>query len=140
MRSRSRFRSRAAAALALSAALLLGACSSGDDTAGTTTDVSVTQAIDIVAQEDMNILDVRTPAEFAAGHLEGAVNIDVQSPSFDAAVSQLPKDEEWFVYCRSGNRSGVATDRMADLGFTRMYDLQGGINDWTAAGQPVVTD
>ena len=134
-----RTRSRALAAVALSATLLLGACSSGDDTAGSITDVTVTEAVDVVAQEDMNILDVRTPAEFAAGHLEGAVNIDVQSPDFDAAVAQLPKDEEWFVYCRSGNRSGVATDRMAELGFTRMYDLQGGINDWTAAGQPVVT-
>jgi rhodanese-related sulfurtransferase len=137
MRSRSR---SGLAAVALSAALLLGACSSGDDVGGATTDVTVEEAVAVVAQEDMNILDVRTPAEFAAGHLDGALNIDVQSTSFDAAVSQLPKDEEWFVYCRSGNRSGVATDRMAELGFTRMYDLQGGINDWTAAGQPVVTD
>jgi rhodanese-related sulfurtransferase len=134
-----RIRSRALAAVALSATLLLGACSSGGEATGATTDVTVAEAVDVVAQDGMNILDVRTPAEFAAGHLEGAVNIDVQSTSFDSQVAALAKDEEWFVYCRSGNRSGVATDRMAELGFTRMYDLQGGINDWAAAGQPVVT-
>lgn len=66
------------------------------------------------------VIDVRTPEEFASGHLEGAVNIDVQSASFDAAVSELPTDGEYVVYCRSGNRSAAAIDRMEDLGFTAM--------------------
>jgi rhodanese-related sulfurtransferase len=121
---------------AAAAVLALTACSSAD---AAVTDVSPQQATQIVAQEGVRILDVRTPAEFAQGHLDGAVNIDVTSPDFDAAVSSLPKDATWFVYCRSGNRSGVATDRMADLGFTAMYDLQGGIVDWAAAGGEVVT-
>ena len=52
------------------------------------------------------IIDVRTPGEFASGHLEGALNIDVQSPDFAAQVSQLDPTQEYFIYCRSGNRSG----------------------------------
>ncbi len=67
--------------------------------------------------DDAVIIDVRTPAEFAAGHLEGAVNIDVQSPQFDALVDELDPDGEYYVYCRSGNRSGQAIDRMAEQGF-----------------------
>ena len=68
------------------------------------------------------VIDVRTPEEFASGHLEGAVNIDVQSASFDAAVSELPTDGEYVVYCRSGNRSAAAIDRMEGLGFTTITD------------------
>ncbi|MDO9590965.1 MAG: rhodanese-like domain-containing protein, partial [Microcella sp.] len=52
------------------------------------------------------VIDVRTPAEFASGHLEGAINIDVQSADFDSRISELDADGTYFVYCRSGNRSG----------------------------------
>jgi rhodanese-related sulfurtransferase len=128
------------AALAVAAAVLpllaLTACSSAN---AAVTDVSVEQAKDVVAQDDVRILDVRTAAEFEQGHLDGAINIDVTSPDFEAAVGSLPKEATWFVYCRSGNRSGVATDAMAELGFTSLYDLQGGVVDWTAAGGTLVT-
>ncbi len=66
------------------------------------------------------VIDVRTPAEFASGHLEGAVNIDVQSADFDARISELDPAGDYFVYCRSGNRSGQAIDRMQGLGFGDM--------------------
>jgi rhodanese-related sulfurtransferase len=66
------------------------------------------------------IIDVRTPAEFASGHLEGAVNIDVQSADFEARITELDPDGTYFVYCRSGNRSGQAIDRMTALGFGEM--------------------
>ena len=71
------------------------------------------------------IIDVRTPGEFASGHLEGAVNIDVQSASFDETVTQLPTDGEYVVYCQSGNRSAAAIDRMEGLGFTELTDAGG---------------
>ncbi|UYN84595.1 MAG: rhodanese-like domain-containing protein [Microcella sp.] len=64
------------------------------------------------------VIDVRTPAEFASGHLEGAVNLDVQSADFEARVAELDPAGSYFVYCRSGNRSGQAIDRMRALGFT----------------------
>ena len=85
------------------------------------------------------LLDVRTPAEFAEGHLPGAVNIDVQSPDFDARLAALPADATYAVYCRSGNRSAAAVERMTAAGFTRAYDLAGGIVDWQDAGGEVVT-
>ena len=68
------------------------------------------------------IIDVRTPGEFASGHLEGALNIDVQSPDFAAQVSQLDPTQEYFIYCRSGNRSGQAISQMSNLGFTSMIN------------------
>ena len=123
-------------AAVLVAVVGLTGCSSSDN--GSITDVSAQQAQEVVAQDDVRVLDVRTPEEFAQGHLEGAINIDVNSADFASAVGELPKDVTWFVYCRSGNRSGVATDQMAEFGFTTLYDLQGGITDWANAGGKVV--
>lgn len=68
------------------------------------------------------IIDVRTPGEFAGGHLEGALNIDVQSPDFAAQVSQLDPSKDYFIYCRSGNRSGQAISQMSNMGFTSMIN------------------
>lgn len=101
--------------------------------------VGVTDFATAVGQPGVVVLDVRTPAEFAAGHLEGAVNIDVESSDFAAKVGELDKGTTYAVYCRSGNRSRVATQAMQQMGFTSLYDLDGGINDWAAAGQPVVS-
>ena len=117
------------------AALLLAGCSSSSDAI---TDVDVAEAQQIVEQGDAVVLDVRTPQEFAAGHLPGAINIDVESSDFTDRVADLVESTETLVYCRTGNRSGVATDEMADLGFSNMSDLQGGIEAWTADGGQVV--
>ncbi len=84
------------------------------------------------------IIDVRTPSEYAAGHLKGAVNIDVDSPTFDARVSQLPKGPTYVVYCRSGNRSARAAQRMSELGFASVTDA-GSMSEAAAdTGLPVV--
>jgi phage shock protein E len=84
------------------------------------------------------VLDVRTPEEFAAGHLEGAVMIDFQSPTFAADVVGLGEDTPVFVYCRSGNRSAQAVATMVQLGFTDITELDGGVVAWEAAGLPLV--
>ena len=76
----------------------------------------------ITVSQDTIIVDVRTPAEYSEGHLEGAVNIDVQSPDFATILSQLPTDGEYVVYCRSGKRSAVATEQMKAAGFTNIID------------------
>ena len=93
---------------------------------------------EIVAKPGVIVLDVRTPEEFASGHIANAVNINLADPAFATEVAKLDKNATVAVYCRSGNRSGVATDQMADLGFVDMYDMQGGILDWEAAGGTVV--
>ena len=85
------------------------------------------------------IIDVRTPAEFAEGHLPGAVNIDIASPDFAAQVSTLDPSAPYAVYCRSGNRSASALGEMAAVGMTGAYHLGGGIGAWQGAGGEVVT-
>lgn len=119
----------------LSAVLLLAACSSPTSAVST---VGAQEFSTVASQAGTQVVDVRTPAEFAAGHLPGAVNIDVESGSFAQAVAELDTSATYAVYCRSGNRSRSATQQMADAGIGRIYELDGGINSWAAAGLPVV--
>ena len=86
----------------------------------------------------ITLIDVRTPEEFAQGHLEGAVNMDLEGGQFSAEIAGLPKDAAYMVYCHSGRRSALAAQAMSDAGFSNVYDL-GGIAAWQAAGFPVVT-
>ncbi len=82
------------------------------------------------------LLDVRTPAEFAGGHLEGADNVDVLAPDFAARVDALDRKKTYYLYCRTGNRSGQAARRMREMGFDAAYNV-GGFEDLSAAGAPV---
>ena len=85
------------------------------------------------------VIDVRTPQEYAEGHLQGAMNIDVQSGSFEQQVSELETGGSYVVYCRSGNRSARAADLMAKLGFQHVVNA-GGLQDAAhATGLPIVT-
>ena len=86
------------------------------------------------------VLDVRTPGEFAVGHIKGAINIDVEAGDFDANIAKLDKAKEYAVYCHSGRRSGIATEKMSKSGFTDLKNLNGGIQDWQAAGYTLVTN
>jgi rhodanese-related sulfurtransferase len=84
------------------------------------------------------IIDVRTPAEYATGHLEGSLNIDVQGADFAAKISQLDPSQPYFIYCRSGNRSGQAISQMANMGFGLMIN-GGSVQEATNySGIPVV--
>lgn len=73
------------------------------------------------------LIDVRTPQEYAQGHLAGAINIDIEAPTFIDEIKKLDPSTPTFVYCRSGNRSGQAIAIMKKLGFTSLTDLSGGI-------------
>ncbi|MGYP001068477531 len=89
--------------------------------------------------DSVQLLDVRTPEEYAEGHIAGAVNIDVQSDDFQPTARQeLSKDSTILVYCRSGRRSLDAAEILARLGY-RVVNLKGGILDWQASGLPVTT-
>ena len=83
------------------------------------------------------LLDVRTRPEFRAGHIPGAVNIDVKSGDFDERVARLPRDRSYIVYCQSGRRSALAIERMRGLGFRNLTHFEGGMVAWTAEGRPV---
>ncbi len=84
------------------------------------------------------MLDVRTPEEFASGHLAGAVNLDFYAPSFADDLAALDREAPYLLYCRSGNRSGQAREMMRSLGFAEVHEIAGGINAWVEAGLPVV--
>lgn len=80
------------------------------------------------------LLDVRTPEEFATGHIPGAVNISVETLA--SHLDEVPTDQPVVVYCRSGNRSAQAADILTSAGYKSVYDL-GGILTWSAQGYPV---
>lgn len=80
------------------------------------------------------LLDVRTPEEFAAEYIPGAINIPVQV--LGEQLHEVPNSQPVVIYCRSGNRSKIAMQILAQAGHTELYDL-GGIIDWKAAGLPV---
>lgn len=121
-----------AAAAALLAALALAAC--GAEAVHT---VSADAFAKEVRTPGVTIIDVRTPGEFAAGHIEGAVNIDYQG-DFAAGIASLDKAKTYAVYCASGTRSGAAAQDMAAAGFTDVYNLDGGATYWQAAGYELV--
>ncbi len=87
---------------------------------------------------DFTIIDVRTPEEFAQGHLENAVNIDFYSAAFSDEIGALDKNRTYLIYCRSGARSSQALGLMAVLHFAEVYNISGGITAWQAAGLPIV--
>ena len=83
------------------------------------------------------IIDVRTADEFAEGHIQKAVNFDVNSDDFITKIATLDKEKPVMVYCRSGGRSAKAAGILKDNGFKQVYDLDGGIMDWNGANKPI---
>jgi rhodanese-related sulfurtransferase len=73
------------------------------------------------------LIDVRTPGEYTSGHYENAEMVDFYAEDFASKMNALDKDVQYFIYCRSGSRSGQTLRLMQDLGFTKVYDLAGGI-------------
>ncbi len=126
-------------AAVLTMVVLLGAC-----TGSTATDTNLKlSSVDEVAEftasppNDLVVLDIRTPEEFAAGHLAGAINIDYYAADFEAKLSELDLTVPYVMYCNSGNRSGNALPLMDSMGFEEVYELDGGIQAWYTAGQAI---
>ncbi len=100
--------------------------------------VSAKQAAELLAkQPDLGIIDVRTPQEFAQGHLKGAINVNFKAPDFDQKLAKLDKTKPYLLHCRSGHRSGNALRHFRALGFRKIYHMNKGMNDWLANGLPV---
>ncbi|RQO29798.1 hypothetical protein DBR32_14535 [Taibaiella sp. KBW10] len=85
------------------------------------------------------LLDVRTPEEYATGHIEGAVNNNVDAAGFDQNVAHLDKEKPVLVYCKGGGRSADAATKLKALGFKKVYDLEGGMLAWNSNKLPVST-
>ncbi len=88
--------------------------------------------------KDFVVLDVRTPEEFASGHIEGAINIDYNSERFKSEIGKLDKNKSYLVYCRTGRRTSGAVKIMTQLGFNRIYTIKGDIVEWQAEHLPLV--
>jgi len=86
---------------------------------------------------DAVVLDVRTPGEFAEGHIEGAINIDFTGDDFDAGIAKLDKSVPYVMHCASGGRSGKSLPKFESLGFKKIYHLNAGFSGWGDAGLPV---
>lgn len=114
--------------------LVLTACSSG---AGAT-NLGSEDFAKKIAEPGVVILDVRTAGEFYEGHIQGAINIDVEGMQFDSDIAKLDKTKTYAVYCHSGRRSGIAVGKLSDAGFSSLFNLTSGIADWQAKGLPVV--
>jgi rhodanese-related sulfurtransferase len=117
-------------ALFVSAIVLTG-CSSSDSA------ITELGAAEFVAQSQATgvvIIDVRTAAEFNEGHITSALNIDVESMTFNSDIEALDKGVTYALYCRSGNRSGVAAEIMAEAGFTKILNAKVGFVDLVQSG------
>ncbi|MDF1851312.1 MAG: rhodanese-like domain-containing protein [Verrucomicrobiales bacterium] len=86
---------------------------------------------------DLVVLDVRTPEEFAEGHIKGAINIDFKAESFETEVGKLNPDVPYVIHCRSGRRSAEALTQIKPMAFQTLYHLDSGFNGWQEAGLPV---
>jgi rhodanese-related sulfurtransferase len=115
--------------------VLLSACSSS---ATAVVDMVGASQADRLVGDSAAVLDIRTPEEFAEGHIEGAINIDFYAADFADRIGALDPEAVYLVYCRSGNRSGQAIDLFRDLGFVEVHEIEGGILTWVGEGLPLV--
>ncbi len=91
----------------------------------------------LLETNDVQLVDVRTPQEFAIGHLQGALNIDFYGDGFEVQMLELNKKKPVFVYCHSGGRSGKAAQMLSEKGFKYIVDMDGGFSAWADLGLTV---
>jgi rhodanese-related sulfurtransferase len=99
--------------------------------------LSVDEFARMAADKQNVILDVRTAAEFSAGHIPGAMNLDVTAADFEEKAAALDKSKTYLVYCATGARSVRACEKLSHLDFPKLYNLPGGFKAWVKAGKPV---
>ena len=117
------------------AIVLAAGCADKEETAAEAViDISPQESFVLIEENQGNpdffIIDVRTPGEFAEGHIEDAINVYWSSESFESQIDKFDRDDIYLVYCRSANRSRGAVNFMAELGFQKIYHLLGGIIQW----------
>jgi rhodanese-related sulfurtransferase len=99
--------------------------------------VSSREAEKIIKNIDPIVLDVRTPMEYNIGHLKGSILIPVRELQYRYKEMESHKNRDILIYCATGNRSTVAAKILIDNGFKKIYNLSGGITDWSRSGLPV---
>lgn len=110
------------------ALVMMTACSNGKGY----TSVSVDEFAKVIADNQVQLIDTRTEAEFNEGHIPGAINIDVNESDFEAKVGQkIDKTRPIALYCRGGRRSKIAAERIVALGYDDITELNTGFLSWT---------
>ena len=99
--------------------------------------LTVAEFAKMAADKQDIILDVRTAKEFAAGHIAGAINLDVMAPDFERKAAALDRNKTYLVHCATGVRSARACAKLTQLDFPKLYNLPGGFRAWVKAGEPV---
>ncbi len=92
--------------------------------------VSTQELQGLLSKKDTVVIDVRTPSEFAQGHIPGARLINLYDAAFGEKIAQLDKSKNYYINCRSGNRSAMACRKMQKLGFENVWNVSGGIMAW----------
>ena len=127
--------------LLVAAAILSVGCPQAPIATRLLIDITTQEAFTLIQDNQDNpdfvIIDVRTPEEFAQGHIETAGNLDYHSETFRDELNNLDKDKTYLVYCGSGGRSAGALAIMEELGFMEAYNMLDGISQWQAEGLPV---
>ncbi len=95
--------------------------------------LNLTEFKEQISTKKVVLIDVRTPNEFQQGNIKNSVNIDFYDPQFITCFSEYNKEEPIYIYCHSGNRSGKASKKLVELGFTKIYDLKGGYSSWKSS-------
>lgn len=135
----------------------LAACSQADtNAAATKPDEQVQQSVQEVAEmqvthvdankaletmrarPDLVVIDVRTPDEFAVGHIDGAINIDFKNANFATEIAKLDVSQDYLIHCRSGGRSTRSLTQFREAGFSHIIHMDGGMLGWNKAELPIV--
>ncbi|WP_452226316.1 rhodanese-like domain-containing protein [Lacinutrix cladophorae] len=120
--------------IVLFAVLTLISVSCKEENSGVIQVVSTQEMQTLLKMDQVQLVDVRTPKEFKTGYIETAQNIDFYSPTFDADILKLDKRKPVLLYCKSGGRSAKCAKKLEEAGFTKIYDLEGGISRWKHEG------
>lgn len=99
--------------------------------------VSPEKTLEILQKDDVQLIDVRTPDEYADGFIARAKNINFYDSNFNVQIEGLDKDKPVIVYCKLGGRSSKSAKKFQEAGFVKIYDLQGGFTKWKKEGHPV---
>ena len=120
--------------------MLFSLACSNNENIGTVFNQSVSEFKNTMNKKGATLVDIRTPEEFKAGHIPGAIMVDWKKRSFRNYILNIPQDKPVLIYCRSGNRSAKAADAMQALGFEEIYNLEKGFKQWKAENQAITTE
>ena len=124
--------------LLIAVAILFVACQESKTPDPSVELITVEEMDSLVELGKVQLIDVRTPEEYNEGHIENALNINFYDDNFEELIEQVDKTKPVAVYCGKGGRSAKCASYMKNAGFTKIYDLNGGITEWKFKGKELV--